>query len=201
MWGEVGNETGAGLRAPVYKLKELVFYPGGVRKPWEVFEQDSHYTGSCVRKSPKGPSLESRAQSPLPVLTGGVASLVQGDADMWARLCSRGNLPSLETVLPPKLPGGYICLVWMFYLCEELAMPFEEVCAVRRQQRWGTQATLLTPLLGAIIANSSCHSCHPASRSFSTKQSRQAYEQLKLACEGMPTCQFCCKGTVFFVKT
>ena len=62
VWGEVGNETGAGLRAPVYKLKELVFYPGGVRKPWEVFEQDSHYTGSCVRKSPKGPSLESRAQ-------------------------------------------------------------------------------------------------------------------------------------------
>lgn len=59
MWGEVGNETGVGLRAPVYKVKEL-FYPGGVRKPWEVFEQDGHYTGSCVRKILKG--LESRAQ-------------------------------------------------------------------------------------------------------------------------------------------
>lgn len=59
MWGEVGNETGVGLRAPVYKVKELVFYPGGVRKPWEVFEQDGHYTGSCVRKSSKGPGVQS----------------------------------------------------------------------------------------------------------------------------------------------
>lgn len=72
VWGEVGNETGVGLRAPVYKVKELVFYLGGVRKPREVFEQDCHYTGSCVRKSSKGPSLESRAQRgetrlPLPL--------------------------------------------------------------------------------------------------------------------------------------
>lgn len=60
VWGEVGNETGVGLRAPVYKVKELVFYPGGVRKPWEVFEQDGHYTGSCPERALKG--LESRAQ-------------------------------------------------------------------------------------------------------------------------------------------
>lgn len=62
MWGEVGNETGAGLRAPMYKVKDLVFYLGGVREPWEVFEQDSHWTSLCVRKTPEGPSVESRAQ-------------------------------------------------------------------------------------------------------------------------------------------
>lgn len=33
VWGEVGNETGAGLRTPVYRVNELVFYPGAVREP------------------------------------------------------------------------------------------------------------------------------------------------------------------------
>lgn len=39
MWGEVGNETEVGLRAPLCKVNEI----GSDREPWEVFEQD--YTG------------------------------------------------------------------------------------------------------------------------------------------------------------
>lgn len=38
MWGEVGNETGAGLRAPVCRVNELMFYLGDDRKPREVSE-------------------------------------------------------------------------------------------------------------------------------------------------------------------
>ena len=32
VWGRVGGETEAGLRAPVCKVNELVFYIGGVRE-------------------------------------------------------------------------------------------------------------------------------------------------------------------------
>lgn len=39
MWGEVGNQTEAGLRAPLCKVNEI----GSDREPWEVFERD--YTG------------------------------------------------------------------------------------------------------------------------------------------------------------
>ena len=86
----------------------------------------------------------------------------------WPHLCReaqiRGRGSALGATCPHwrqscllKLPGGCICLVWMFYsvrswLCHLRRSVVRS--AVRRQQRWGTQATLLAPLLGAIVANS-----------------------------------------------
>lgn len=46
---------------------------------------------------------------------------LQGDPDVWARLCPRATCPPQPFLLPHNTAGRTFCLVSMFYLGEELA--------------------------------------------------------------------------------